>query len=192
MPADINSVTVLFGHGIKREEYGPTKKAEVSITAAVADGEDGGLVLDAITALAMNKVAYMLDAPKPAVPVGEPQTAAEPPKTRGRKPKDEVSAPVSSALSTVESSEATAEPAPAETSADGDDWAVDNAETAVTDEQILAATSKRAAELGNRDVIKALINQFNNKPEGQVFKVQDIPAAQRPDYLTKLAALVAG
>ena len=62
---NITTMTVVFGHGIKREEYGPTKKAEVSITVSVDETDDGAAVLDQISSLAMAKVADMLSAPRP-------------------------------------------------------------------------------------------------------------------------------
>ena len=94
MPADVNHISVTFGNGIKREEYGPVKKAEVTIGATIADGEDYGVVLDLLTSQAIAKVAFMLDAPKPETTVAvaaaaEPAPAGEPParKKPGPKPK---------------------------------------------------------------------------------------------------------
>ena len=196
---DINSVTVSFSHGIKREEYGPTKKAEVTLTAAVADGEDGGKVLDILAQQAMAKVAYMLDAPKPEPaarldPLVLEPTAEAPPKRRGRPPKDQFSGQVAQSASETAATSAPAEAAPAETTAAGDDWSTTAAEQLISDEEILKATSAKAAALGGqpaeREKIKTLIGSFNpNQTPGVVFKVQDIAPAQRRDYLDKLAAL---
>lgn len=200
---NITTVTVTFGHGIKREEYGPTKKAEVSITASVAENEDGSVVLHQIGHMALTKVADLLNAPKPAdastaTEIVAGQLAAsvaageKPPARRGRPPKAEEPAasqpatgaePAAGALAPTTS---TAEDATAPT----DDWAAP-AEQEITDQELLSSTSKRAGELGARDPIVKLIATFATRTEGAPFKVQEIPQAQRRDYLTKLAALKA-
>ena len=64
MPADINSVSVTFENGVKREEYGPTRKAAVTISATVGENEDGAVVLAFISTLALAKVADLLSAPQ--------------------------------------------------------------------------------------------------------------------------------
>ena len=203
MTADINSITVTFGHGIKREEYGPTKKAEVTLTAAVAAGEDGGKVLDLLANQAMAKVAYMLDAPKPdtvvSTSIAEANTAGEKPAARrGRPPKDQFSGQVAEAASEPDATSALATAARSMASPLGadeaditppDEWSTKTEEAQITDKEILDNTSAAAGRLGDREKVKALINTFNDRPEGHVFKVQDIPQTLRRDYLTKLAAL---
>lgn len=57
---DINSVSVTYHDERKREEYGPMKKAEATITATVNAGEDGAAVLDQIAYIATTKVRAML------------------------------------------------------------------------------------------------------------------------------------
>lgn len=203
--ANITSVTVAFGNGVKREEYGPVKKAEVSITASVSDQEDGSVVLAHIGQMALAKVAEMLSAPKPQIGVilsGPPEgdfvsklntvaeqvaqeaaaAAGEPParRTRGpNKPKEEPKA---------QEPETKSEPAaePAE-----DEWSAGQDDIVVSDQELLSATSKRAGELGAREPIVKLIATFATRTEGAPFKVQEIPQAQRKDYLDKLAALTA-
>lgn len=186
---NITSVTVTFGHGIKREEYGPVKRAEVSITAAVDEHEQGEAVLASISQLALAKVAQMLDAPKPdtALAAASEEAPADPPparRTRGpNKPKGEVA-------STSETS------TPVETStgvsaSTEDKWSAGAEDQPITDAELLSATSKRAGELGARDPIVKLIATFATRTEGAPFKVQEIPQAQRKDYLAKLAALTA-
>ena len=205
MTADINSITVTFGHGIKREEYGPTKKAEVTLTAAVAAGEDGGKVLDLLASQAMAKVAFMLNAPKPdtvvSTSIAEANTAGEKPAARrGRPPKDQFSGQVAEAASEPDATSALATAARSTASPLGaaeadittpaeDEWSTTSEEAQITDKEILDSTSAAATRLGDREKVKALINTFNDKPEGHVFKVQDIPQTLRRDYLTKLAAL---
>ena len=195
MTADINSITVTFGHGIKREEYGPTKKAEVTLTAAVAAGEDGGKVLDLLASQAMAKVAFMLNAPKPdtvvSTSIAEANTAGEKPAVRrGRPPKEAASEPdATSALATAARSTASPLGADEADITPPDEWSTKTEEAQITDKEILDNTSAAAGRLGDREKVKALINTFNDRPEGHVFKVQDIPQTLRRDYLTKLAAL---
>lgn len=203
---NITTVSVTFGHGIKREEYGPTKKAEASITASVAENEDGEAVLARIGELALAQVAALLDAPKPAAsyqPAAAQQQpesapAGEAPKRRGR-PKKEETPPADTGTppetdTSSATSQAVTEPE-SDTAADqnsaNDEWEVGEADIEISDQEILAATSKRAGELGAREPIVKLIATFATRTEGAPFKVQEIPQAQRKDYLAKLAALTA-
>jgi hypothetical protein len=198
--ANITSVTVTFGNGLKREEYGPVKKAEVSITASVAEDEDGAAVLSEIGILALAKVAELLSAPKPDTAEklaandsqeGAPSVGEAPARrTRGpNKPKTEAA----TSAETLPSADTEASPEaakPTEPAAE-DDWAAGADDIEITDQEILSATSKRAGELGAREPIVKLIATFATRTEGAPFKVQEIPANQRKDYLTKLAALTA-
>ena len=69
---------VTFGNGIKREEYGPLKKAEVSIIAIVNTGEDGVIALNYISSIAQDKVREMLTIQgQPAAAAAEPSPAEE-------------------------------------------------------------------------------------------------------------------
>ena len=201
MAANITSVTIGFSHGIKREEYGPTKKADVSFTAAVDDKEDGTVVAAFLAHAAMAQVAEMLSAPTPngailektaAEPVAETAASGEAPparRTRGpNKPKPETAAPVEEAKPTEEVSEPQSEP---EQPATEDEWSASADDLVINDQELLSATSKRAGELGAREPIVKLISTFATRTEGPPFKVQEIPQAQRKDYLTKLAALTA-
>ena len=204
MPVNINSVSVTFENGVKREEYGPTKKAAVTISAAVAENEDGALVLAAISHFALTGVANLLAAPKPetetastvVVPAGSPvaeATASEPPKLRTRRTKEQIAA--DEAAKTTGAEPAAGAPAieapTAETQAPSEDeW--ETAEAAeITDQQLLTATSARAQAINGREPILKLIGTFSTRTEGPAFKVQEIPQNQRQDYLDKLAALTA-
>ncbi len=198
MTANITSVTVTFGHGIKREEYGPTKKAEVSITASVSETEDGAVILTQIGSLALAKVADLLNAPKPdtvsSTSIQEANAGAQadpPPARRGRGPNKPKDAPASGEPAAAGSDaplELTdvVDEKPAE-----DEWAAGAADIEVTDAELLSATSARAQAIGARDPIVKLIATFATRTEGAPFKVQEIPQNQRKDYLTKLAALTA-
>ena len=196
MTANITSVTVLFGNGIKRDEFGPTKKAEVSITAAVAENEDGSVILAQIGSLALAKVADLLNAPKPDTVVSasiQEANATEnpPPPRRGRPPKASPSetagaqpAPEAAASETPTDSVTASEP-----EQPADEW--EGAPIEITDQELLSATSKKAGDLGARDPIVKLIATFATRTEGAPFKVQEIPQNQRKDYLEKLAKLTA-
>lgn len=190
---DITSVTVVFGHGIKREDFGPVKKAEVSITASVADGEMGEHVLASVSTMALAKVAEMLDAPKPVATHSqeEQQPSGEAPARRSRAKKAEPAAASSVDTPASAPTEESAEVAEPTEPAVEDEWAAGAEDIAITDQELLSATSKRAGELGARDPIVKLIATFATRTEGAPFKVQEIPANQRKDYLTKLAALTA-
>lgn len=206
---NITSVTVSFENGIKREEYGPTKKAGASITASVAENEDGEAVLARIGELALAQVAALLDAPKPdtissksiqAANQQQPEIeqsvsqSGEAPPRRGRgRPRKEIA-------------EAAAEPQVDNQPQDGqvvdpdtgpeaeqvaDEWAAAGDVIEVTDQELLNSLSKRASELGAREPCVKLIASFATRTEGPPFKVQEIPQAQRKDFLNKLAALKA-
>lgn len=78
MSADITEVRVTFGNGIKREEYGPTKRAEVTITAAVAQGDDGQAALDEISLIALRKTRELLSISGQAIDTGLPPVQPTP------------------------------------------------------------------------------------------------------------------
>jgi hypothetical protein len=192
MTANITSVTVLFGHGIKREEYGPTKKAEVSITATVAENEDGAIILAQIGSLALAKVADLLNAPKPdtvvSASIAEANVTENPPPARRGRPKKDDPLPASVVEDTASVLEGGTAASPESTQ---DEWSAGADAIEITDQEILSATSKRAGELGAREPIVKLIATFATRTEGAPFKVQEIPQNQRKDYLQKLAALTA-
>lgn len=213
---NITSATVSFENGIKREEYGPVKKAGASITASVAENEDGEAVLARIGELALAQVAALLDAPRPTVAVTEQHSriipdeiqdvmdqrkataeAGEAPPRRGRgRPRKEEAAPAEAAAETTDTAAEASQPATTEPELQADTatdaWDIyPNKDIEITDAEILAATSKRAGELGAREPIVKLIATFATRTEGAPFKVQEIPQAQRKDYLNKLSALTA-
>jgi hypothetical protein len=192
---NITSVSYTFENGVKREEYGPTKKVAVTITAAVAELEDGAVILAQISALAMSRVASDLAAARPATTDDDAtvanlmaEAAAPPARKAGRPPK---AAPVTAeqAVKAAELAEpAGAAPAePASGSAAADDWEATAPE--ITDKDLLSHLTKRAEELGQRQPITDLIGSFDPTPGQGAFKAQDIPQAQRADFLAKLAAL---
>ena len=204
MPADVNHISVTFGNGIKREEYGPVKKAEVTIGATIADGEDYGVVLDLLTSQAIAKVAFMLDAPKPETTVAvaaaaEPAPAGEPPARRkpGPKPKDTAASPEPekepAAVTEGQVAPSTTQPGTSVAPQADEEWTAAPTEADISDKQLQETTSAKSTALGGDDAHRALIKQlilsFSNRTDGPPFKVQEIPQAQRRDYLTKLAAI---
>lgn len=132
MPAaDISQVQVTFGNGIKREEYGPLKKAEVTIIAIVNTGEDGVVALNYISNIAQAKVRDLLtiqgSAPAAAPATGEiqgdPGGAPGEPQRRHRRTKAEIEADELKAAQAVEAANNTsgsATPASADTPAPKD------------------------------------------------------------------------
>ena len=201
---DVNHVSVTFGNGSKREEYGPTKRAEVTIGATIADGEDYGVVLDLLTSQAIAKVAFMLDAPKPETAVAvaaaaEPAPAGEPPARRkpGPKPKDAAALPEPekepAAVTEGQVAPSTTQPGTSVAPQADEEWTAAPTEADISDKQLQETTSAKSTALGGDDAHRALIKQlilsFSNRTDGPPFKVQEIPQAQRRDYLTKLAAI---
>ena len=201
---DVNHVSVTFGNGSKREEYGPVKKAEVTIGATIADGEDYGVVLDLLTSQAIAKVAFMLDAPKPETTVAvaaaaEPAPAGEPParKKPGPKPKDAAASQElekePAAVTEGQVAPSTTQPGTSVAPQADEEWTAAPAEADISDKQLQETTSAKSTALGGDDAHRALIKQlilsFSTRTDGPPFKVQEIPQAQRRDYLTKLAAI---
>lgn len=213
MQADITSVTVCFGNGIKREEYGPVKKAEVTITASVVQGEEGAVTLATISHLALAKVADLLSAPKPdtvsngIVKTGEDHqmvgqantgmgelvgpSSGEAPARRTRGPNKAKEETPAGTPDPAPQTESKPEATPTAQDESKDEWAASADDIVVSDAELLSATSKRAGELGARDPIVKLIATFATRTEGAPFKVQEIPSSQRKDYLAKLATLAA-
>lgn len=60
MTPNITSVSFTYHNEVKREEYGPIKKAEAAISAAVGESEDGAVILALIANIAEAKVREKL------------------------------------------------------------------------------------------------------------------------------------
>ena len=203
MPADVNHISVTFGNGIKREEYGPVKRAEVTIAAAIGAGEDYGVVLDLISSQAIAKVAFLLNAPRPetavSVAAAEPALPGEPPARRkpGPKPKDAAALPEPekepAAVTEGQVAPSTTQPGTSVAPQADEEWTAAPTEADISDKQLQETTSAKSTALGGDDAHRALIKQlilsFSTRTDGPPFKVQEIPQAQRRDYLTKLAAI---
>lgn len=195
MPIDISSVTVEFGYGVKREEYGPTKSAKVSLTGPVNVGEDGVVTLNYLTKIAQDKVNEMLGlSTGPATLATSTSTASAPtPRTRakpavsqeGKPPETLTDTELSSALK-----EASAGPAETSVStAAADDWGTDAATREIPDTELTAACSAAAERLGDGTKVRDTIQLFNTKPAGERFSVTELPQGQRQAFLDKLKAL---
>lgn len=190
---DIDHVSLTFGNGVKRAEYDPIKKCEVTISARVGENEDGVVILAQIGTIAIAKVADLLSAPKPetsgaVAAAAEPAEEAAPPKRKpGRPPKEKDQFQEQVAESAHEEAPA-AQPAGVAPPAD-EEWTAPAAKPEITDEVLLKSSSAAAERLGGKDKVKTLIQSFATRTEGAPFKVQEIAQAQRQDYLDKLAAL---
>lgn len=218
MPVDITNVTVLFENGIKREEYGPTRKASVSLTAAVDKGEDGVVAMNYIATLARAKVADLLGLEVPAearAAIEAPATEGEPAR-RKRRTAAEIAADNAGAAGTSgqdasatsasgtqdgtagTGAASTADIPPTSSGSQGsdevDEWSTgeDKASEvpAVSDADLAMHCSKHAQRLGGGEKVKGVIASY--KPEiwdKPKFGVTDIPPAQRAAFVGALEAL---
>lgn len=208
MPAaDISEITVEFGNGIKREEYGPAKTAKVKITAVVDKGQDATVTLAYVARLCQDKVREMLTIQGiPAEPAAnEAANAAEEPEAdrprRGRKPAAQSPAastpepaPASSTAATTEPSEDPKEPqvdtpATAGTTSGEDEWAVEAPPVKITDQDLLTALSSAAERLGSRDPINNLLAEFLPVTAGVKRSPKEMDDAVRPRFLERLNGL---
>ena len=190
--ADISQVQVTFGNGVKREEYGPLKKAEVSIIAIVNTGEDGVIALNYITKIAQDKVREMLTIQgQPAAAAAEPSSApgvadkgspdiageGEQPEKRTRRTKAEMEAARAAEASTgnaaAEPDAPVASETPAAASSAGpsqeNEWDVGGAEAVatITDQELNHTCSVTAERTSKPLAVKEVIMLFN--PGGDAF-----------------------
>jgi hypothetical protein len=219
MPAaDISQVQVTFGNGIKREEYGPLKKAEVSIIAIVAQNADGVAALNYISKIAQDKVRELLTiqgqatataaadaSPETPAPTSEaehpgeaqPLAAAES-QRRTRRTKEQIAADAAAAA--AQQSPSAEAPASTETesqAADEDEWSAAAPETVtITDAELNSACTDTSKRIGAGAPIKALISTFSPGGDaydpdkgGRKFAVNDIAPNQRADFIAKLKRL---
>ena len=208
MPVDITSVTVTFENGIKREEYGPTRKASVSLTAAVDKGEDGVVSLNYLGTLARAKVAELLGIATPAEAAAVLDTGLEPglnggapgePPRRTRRTKEQIAADEAAAAAALAAKKETltgaadewSDPLPPTSSASqGSEWDDAASPAPISDADMAMHCSKHAQRLGGGDKVKAAIVTF--KPEGWAqpkFGVTDIAPEKRPLFVAALEAL---
>lgn len=103
----ITSVSFTFENGVKREEYGPTRKASATIIYGVDDHENGEAVLAHIAHVARHRVQDSIGAPQP------PSAQATPAETQAAGRADADLAPTAAADTTHNTVEtvATSEPA---------------------------------------------------------------------------------
>lgn len=189
MPAaDISQVQVTFGNGIKREEYGPLKKAEVTITAIVDTGHDGVAALNYISKIAQDKVRELLTLqgqpaaaaattppadvrPEEAVQDAVAGEAQAEPQRRTRRTKAQIEADAAAAAA-AQSPPATETPAetaasPSDPSTEDDEWAAAAPEQVHIADSVLNGTcSETAGRLkeGGGIKVRNVIRAF--APEG--------------------------
>ena len=186
---------VTFGNGIKREEYGPLKKAEVSIIAIVNTGEDGVIALNYISSIAQDKVREMLTIQgQPAAAAAEPSSTetatalgaavvgeGEQPEKRTRRTKAEMEAARAAEASTGSAAAEPAATAASETQAvdttsttsaasagEANEWeAAAPAEVTITDQELNHTCSVTAERTSKPLAVREVIKLFN--PGGDAF-----------------------
>lgn len=200
----------------KSEEYAPPRKVRVELHFTLPEGTaDGQTFLNAVASQADAKVRELLGQKPVAAVVADPKATETPPATPRRgpgrpaaEPKSEVktdkdklaeAAGVAAPVAGKEAPKIEAKPDPAaivddETTAaieEDDPFSVPAAEDVkpISDEELNSSVGKKNATLNKPPLIRDLVATF--KPEGwtKQFTMRDIPQAQRPDFLKKLAEL---
>lgn len=195
--AQLNGITVRFSDGIKTADYAPPRLYDITANVVLDTNDDFETVV-ATTMSAIQHAGYTAlhgRPPETAIAgaeraiTAEEQSSGEVPARRTRGPAKSKAATSAETLvpaGTAELPEGAVVIEPSE-----DEWAAGADDIVITDAELLSASSKRAGELGAREPIVKLIATFATRTEGAPFKVQEIPANQRKDYLTKLTALAA-
>ncbi len=200
----ITSVSFTFENGVKREEYGPTRKASATIVYGVDDHENGEAVLAHIAHVALHRVQDTIGAPQPsgsiiqtptetiitggllvedAPEVEEPGRAdadIAPTQRRARRTKAQIEADNAAAEAdkqTVGEPPDTSSGSPA--SPPESERIIDNAE-------LTGACAAAAQRLGGIVAVKELIKEYTGRDPPQV---ADILSAKRQEFLDKLAAM---
>ena len=62
----------------------------------------------------------------------------------------------------------------------------------ISDDELLAQTTRRNRELGNPAAVRALIQTFKPEDVAGMFRLKDIRQQDRREYLRRLAALTLG
>lgn len=188
----VNSGLVAVEDGTKpAEDYAPARKVRFELHYELAEGAN----VDEVLALVGDQASAAVDrllgrtvARVSAVAEGNAEAPAK--RTRKAKEPETVTAPPQTE-ETGTTTSAPASPPPA-----ADDWDTPIAPSAkpITDAELADATTKKNGELqpklgdGAPVKIRELIGSFNPDPLKQ-FRLQEIPAARRQEYLDKLAAL---
>lgn len=184
MPAaDISQVQVTFGNGIKREEYGPLKKAEVTITAIVDTGHDGVAALNYISKIAQDKVRELLtlqgqasagvaEAPaEPATAENQADAGAAPGEPQRRKRRTQAEIAADAAAAAAAQSPPATETA---TSVDPTDAPIVTAETADTSEPVVDEWDVGAADAPT--ITDLELNHSCSETAGRTKKPLDVKA----------------
>lgn len=207
MPAaDISEISVEFGNGIKREEYGPTKQAKVRIVAVCDKGQDAIASLNYISRLAQDKVRELLSIQgqptEPAANEAAPAPAAEEKVERPTRGRKAASTPALAPVSSTDETSTSADPEPTAAitsqptsdtaaAASSDDWEVEAPAQVITDQDLLTSLSAAAERVGSRDPINALLAEFLPVKAGVKVSPKEMDAAVRPRFLERLSGLKA-
>lgn len=194
MSNQITSGRVVVEDGTKAaEEYAPARKVCVELFFAVEDGNDAPNMLRLAAKLADDQVSQLLGRrPTPAVAADEAQPA--PVKTRGKKAEAKVETPPADDPASFLDDSAAEVPAVDPAAIDfseevpAEEPAVVEDAKPITDADLNSALSKKNGEINDAPRIRKLIAEFNPDPT-KPFSIAQMPAAKRPEFLTKLAAL---
>lgn len=191
----ITNGTVAFSRVVKVEDYGVNKKADVSLTFSLDEGDDAQAALDHVGRLVMARVGAMLDGKAPA-PLNQSLTApntAEPEKPVQRKLRQspaKIAAAVEKASNPNASEQVDIEdviPAADAAAVDDFDLPVEPVKE-ITDVDLKDAAGRKNAQLKDPVKIRALIASFGEP--GKPFQMCEIPQPKRQEFLDKLKALV--
>jgi len=209
--AQITGGSVTFGRTIQPAQY-ESKKAEVTVTFAVAEGETRQMaqaMLNGAAEMAQTKALELVGL-KPAAKAQADLTSAQDAKPEPNKALDKIvdedrpgskrgpgrppkapekpaeTAPAEDPLAAAEAESANeASEAAQHVDADADLLAGAVAPQPISDKEILDAVTKKMAEINNGPAIKAVREKFVQTPKG----VRDIPQEKRSEFLIELAKL---
>lgn len=215
---NITGGVVCIEDGTKaKEEFAPARKIKIELSFTVPEGQDGTKFLDGVTLHAENKLRALLGRTAAPAPQAQASEAAVDPKPRaGRKAADKVPEKTKADLErehleelkaaegqgpkTLPVDELECEPAPKTAAKPPVDELEDilgtTAAVPVTDQELGKAAQEKNGKMKAvagwaPEKIRELVGKFvlvDGKPKPGA-KLQEIPAAQRHDFLAQLDAL---
>jgi hypothetical protein len=200
----ITAGKVIFARSVQPAQY-ETKKAEVELSFSLAEGEELGAWLDDVAAKAQAKALEMvgLKPAQEAKPAATKKAEVKPPtddeKQKAKEAfaaKQRVGEDIAAAKTLAEKSNtaktaidgldiASLQPGSPAPSLDPDADLLADVPKEVTDQDLVAAVTRKNQELKDPKKIHALRETFVKLPKG----LRDIPAADRPRFLAELEAL---